>query len=112
MQCILEWNPDMAIGRQPRPQPERSGLSRRIWLLLYSEGGWWTSEEMVCRLHAGPVNTALQEMVTSGHIVRRKVERDERTVTEFGVTAQCKVPRGVLIMEIEAMLRLGLRGAA
>lgn len=89
-----------------------NGASKRIWLLLYKEGGWWTVAEV--RRHFGlpsgsnRLHVTLGEMA-SGGFLESKDEPDyqlERRV-RFGVTKRCKVPRGVKLEEIEALLAMG-----
>lgn len=82
------------------------GFAKRIWLLLYSEGGYWTGSEVDVRLRIGKnVYTALGEMVRSGFLSRKKGPNiDGEMVVQYGVTSACKLPRGVSVAEIEGML--------
>lgn len=94
------------------PKPEMSGLVKKVWLLLYSEGGRWSAAEIRRRLHlAGDIHAALREMVERGFIVRSITASPyAESKVQYGVVKTCKVPRGVVISEIEEMLTLGLKG--
>jgi hypothetical protein len=89
-------------------RPEMAGLVKRVWLLLYSEGGRWTEAEIRHRLHiASGIHTALREMVERGFLVRSKVENiDGESSVQYGVGRKCKVPRGVVLEEIEQLLEM------
>lgn len=98
------------IGAPPaaRPSVDMAGLAKRVWLLLYSEGGWWTAEEIRRNLRMDrDIWSALGEMVRSGFLARNRGNNiDGELVVKYGVTAKCKVPRGVVISEIEQLLQL------
>lgn len=85
------------------------GLVKRIWMLLYAEGGRWTEAEIRKSLRlAADAHTCLREMVDRGFIVRhRLVNIDGEKSTKYAVTKACKFPRGVSIEEVEQLLKLG-----
>ena len=91
-----------------------NGVSKRIWLLLYAEGGRWSVAEIRRTLvlegrTGGALPQTLDYMRTSGFLEAwdepdHQLERRLR----FGVTKRCKVPRGVKLEEIEATLTMGM----
>lgn len=98
-------------GLQPAQQPTMKGLRKRVWLLLYTEGGTWTSAEIKQRLAivARNVPSILGEMCRDGFLVRRRVTTlDGEEVVKYGVAGTCGIPRGVALEEIEQLLRLAL----
>lgn len=95
--------------RQPDPRAaEANGTAKRVWLLLYTEGGLWTAEEIGKRLQiARPLWNALGEMVRGRFLVRhRGTSIDGDLIVKFAVTRKCKVPRGVVVEEIEELLQM------
>lgn len=101
----------LSAAAPPMPKAEMVGLVKRVWLLLYSEGGRWSAAEVRRRLHlSGDIHAALREMVERGFIVRTvTVNPDAESRVQYGVEKRCKVPRGVVISEIEEMLTMGLK---
>jgi hypothetical protein len=93
------------------PKQEMLGLVKRVWLLLYAEGGRWSAAEIRKRLHlSGDIHAALREMVERGFIVRTVTASPyAESRVQYGVERRCKVPRGVAIAEIEETLAMGLR---
>lgn len=92
----------------PGPTPARFGLTKRIWLLLYAEGGRWTSAEIRDRLHVqGNLWSPLREMVQYRLLVRADVETPEGLVIKYGVGKGCKVPRDVTVDEMWDVLQIG-----
>lgn len=92
-------------------------VSKRAWLLLYSEGGWWTAAEIRDHLHlpdgSNMLNVILGQMVAAGFLESKKEPDHQLEVRlRFGVTRRCKVPRGVVLEEIEATLALAQPKAA
>lgn len=90
-----------------------TGLTKRIWMVLYSEGGRWTSAEIADRLrYSGTsIYTTLREMVDRKLVVR--IDGDNvhgENVIQYAVTKACKVPRDVGLDEIEELLQLGAVG--
>lgn len=97
-----------SIARTKPPRPSAmSGLVKRVWLLLYAEGGRWNAAEIKARLHVpGEIHTTLREMAERGFLIRGKLcDIDGECSMRYGVTSKCKVPRGVAIEEIQAALR-------
>lgn len=98
---------------QPAATVARKGLTKRIWLLLYSEGGRWTSAELVDRLHVcGGRNrrrlfSTLREMALYRLVVRADVQTPEGIVIKYGVGKGCKVPRDVTVDEMWEVLQIG-----
>jgi hypothetical protein len=88
-----------------------SGAVKRIWLLLYAEGGRWNAAEIREKLRlTGEIHTALREMVERGFLVRGKTcNLDGECSIKYWVTKKCKVPRGVAIEEIEFTLTMGMQ---
>jgi hypothetical protein len=102
------------VGMPPVTQPQRvemAGWAKRIWLLLYCEGGLWTSAEIRTQLKVGSaVTTTLGEMVRENFLVRNRARTvDGDLAVKYSVSNKCKVPRGVVIEEIEALLQLAVR---
>ena len=107
MQLALE--PSMvSVSRRLSRQPDsrNNGTARRIWLLLYAEGGYWTSEEIGRRLMiARPLWNSLGEMVRGGFLSAQRVTNiDGESAVKYGVTRPCKVPRGVTVDELWEVL--------
>lgn len=94
-----------------------NGVSKRIWLLLYAEGGWWTVAEIRAHLKLAAGSNVLHMILkgmSAAGFLDSKDEPDhqlERRV-RYGVTKKCKVPRGVKLEEIEASLAGGELKAA
>jgi hypothetical protein len=88
-----------------------SGLVKRVWLLLYTEGGRWTAAEIRHRLHlqtAVSIHATLRDMVETGFLSRsRTTNIDGETPVQYGVTRGCKVPRGVTVDEMWDVLQMG-----
>lgn len=103
-----------AAAAIPQAQPARrdlTGLVKRVWLLLYSEGGRWTALELCDRLRikGREIHPTLREMVDTGFLLRHPfTDEDGRVSAKFSVTDECKVPRGVLIKEIQAVLLMAV----
>lgn len=99
-------------ARQPDPRPQAVGPIKRIWLLLYSEGGWWGGAEILDRLRMTPGQRRLvYEMVVGGFLQRRLHTTPEgEEVVQYGVTRMCKVPRGVTIAEMWSILQITAQG--
>lgn len=97
---------DFAAVAASRPHPEIS-LVKRIWLLLYAEGGRWTSSEIGDRLrYSGTsIYTTLREMFERNQVVRidgANVYGDN--VIQYAVTRACLVPRGVAVIELQEVI--------
>ncbi|HEX7891454.1 MAG TPA: hypothetical protein VF522_19035 [Ramlibacter sp.] len=111
MQLALGLCPMSSIARQPSRQPDpRQALRKRVWLLLYAEGGWWTAEEIQRHLHMdSPIWNALAEMVRDGFLVRkRETTVDQELSVRYGVGAKCKFPRGLIVDEVQQLLMLAV----
>lgn len=82
-----------------------TGVTKRIWLMLCGEGGFWSAAEIRGKLViTGAINTVLRDMVEYGCIVQKKHRnRDGEMVIQYGVVRKCKVPRGVTWQEIEEL---------
>lgn len=81
-------------------------LVKRIWLLLCAEGGRWdVSEirrELALSLNHQHVLNRMGEMARRGFVIcYRSKDIDGKAFLHYGVTKQCKVPRGVMWGEIE-----------
>lgn len=106
-----EWNAMSAISRQPSRPPTAgssyNGTTKRVWMLLYKEGGRWTSEEI--RTHPDirlPLATTLADMVRYGCLERfRSRNIDGELTVTFAVTKKCRVARGVTIDEMWQVLQ-------
>lgn len=99
-----------ALHRPPAPQVMK-GVRKRVWLLLYTEGGMWTAAEIGQRLGlaAKKLHSMLGEMVRDQFLTRKRRETvDGDRVVEFGVSGSCSIPRGVTPDEIEALLRMAV----
>jgi DNA-binding HxlR family transcriptional regulator len=83
------------------------GTTRAVWLFLLRQGGRWSCAELAYAL-AGQshhsIEQALTRMSADGFIKRfdKKVKGDRVT---FGVTRECKVPRGI---PLTALLEVGV----
>lgn len=82
---------------------ERTGIAQRIWLLMLKEGGRWSSVEIADKLgdHTLMVSQNVASMVDFGS-VRRYEKATPADRVRFGVTADCRIPRGVSISDILA----------
>lgn len=90
------------------PKRDLTGLSKRLWLLLYAEGGRWTADEIGKRLHISqPLWSCLGEMSRGAFLERfRSHNVDGELVVSFAVTKRCKVPRGVTVDEMWEVLQM------
>ena len=88
-----------------------TGQTKRIWMLLYSEGGLWTAAEIADRLRIrGGIYMTLREMVDRRLVSRQDGQDPEgERLIRYSVTRKCKVPREVEIEEIEELLMLAVR---
>jgi Uncharacterized membrane-associated protein/domain len=88
---------------------ETAGLVKRVWLLLYAEGGRWTEAEIRKRLHLPvEIHTALREMAERGFVDRKRIcNIDNECSVQYGVIRACKVPRGVTVEEMWEVLQIG-----
>lgn len=80
-----------------------TGLTKRVWLLLYAEGGLWTATEVGDKLGRA-LGATLRDMAESGFVARTRDETPEGPRVRYGVTKACRVPRGVAVEEIEQAL--------
>lgn len=105
-----EWAAVASVSRrQPDPRPAAmAGLVKRVWLLLYCEGGHWTASELSRRLQLEvQQRTCLTYMISRGFIVRgRSTDIDGKETVHYSVNRKCKFPRGVVIEEVEELLRM------
>lgn len=103
-----------AAAAIPQAQPQRrdlAGLNKRLWLLLFEEGGRWTAMELCerMRIKGREIHPTLREMAETGFLLRHPfIDEDGRSSAKFSVTDDCKVPRGVLIKEIQAVMLLAI----
>lgn len=110
----LDWAAMASIARQPSRQPDpardsrNNGTAKRVWLLLYSEGGRWTAEEIAEKLQiTRPLWTALGEMVRGDFLERFRAKNiDGELMVKFAVTRKCRVPRGVTLDEMWDVLQM------
>lgn len=89
----------------PADGPGWTGATKRVWIMLVAEGGFWSALEIRAKLllPAG-INSILRDMQEAGCILQRKRHTiDGETLVEYGVVRKCKVPRGVTWEEIEAL---------
>ena len=76
--------------------------TKAVWLHLLKQGGRWSCAELAYALanqsHHN-IEQALSRLSTDGFIRRydKKVKGDRVT---FGVTRECKVPRGVVLAQL------------
>lgn len=78
---------------------KRTGLVKRIWLHIGSEGGWWTISEVADALGTSreAVNRTMHGMTTrQGLLCKSKRGR----LAAFGVTPECKIPNGLTLKDI------------
>ena len=79
----------------------RTGTTKAAWLFLLREGGRWTAVDIADEL--GDSNQEVMQMIAamvSGGLVRRYEKQKPCAYLTYGVTAACKVPRGVTIAEL------------
>lgn len=98
-------------GFKPAKPAPITGLRKKVWLLLYTEGGWWTAAEIMRSLQmtASNFRSELGDMERSGHIVRKRGKNvDGENLVRFGVKSDCNIPRGVTPGDIEELLRLAV----
>lgn len=82
---------------------DRTGIAQRIWLLMLKEGGRWSAAEIADKLndHTLMVSQNVASMVEFGSVCRyEKTTAADRV--RFGITPDCKIPRGVSISDILA----------
>lgn len=93
--------------RQPAPRQD-SGLVKRVWLLLYAEGGTWTEKEIRVHLHrSDPIRATLTRLVDRGYLARNKrTNIDGESAVKYGVDRRCKVPQGVTVDELWEILQM------
>ena len=80
------------------------GFFRTAWLLI-AQGGWWTPREVLERI---PVSIDIQD----GHTLlwamanryRFLERRGERRRPEYAVTRDCRMPKGLTIGEVVAVV--------
>ncbi|HET8744300.1 MAG TPA: hypothetical protein VFM98_01755 [Ramlibacter sp.] len=97
------------VSRQRSRQPDpRLGLHKRVWLLLYAEGGMWTEAEIRAKLGlVAELHVALRGMHEGGFLVRKLfVSIDGEARMKYGVSSRCKFPRGLTVAEAEAAVAL------
>lgn len=87
--------------------PSIRGSIKRIWLLLYTEGGWWQIGEVRDRLRiAGYIKQTMKEMSENNFLVRRThTNIDCETSVQYAVKRGCGIPRGVTIDEMWEVLQ-------
>ena len=95
------WSP-------PMKPPQVASFTRTVWLLLAVEGGRWSSGEIYDKLRPAGwsrKNAAryIADMAYSGLLKRYPAANDESRVS-YGVTRDCKTPRGLEVKDFEAML--------
>jgi hypothetical protein len=78
----------------------RTGTAREAWLLLFKEGGRWTAKDMEQEM-GKDVHRNLGRLVDNGYAVKYGEGRNK---VSFGVTADCKVPIGVTVKELQQVL--------
>lgn len=106
-----DWNAMSAISRLPSRQPEAgssyNGTTKRVWMLLYSEGGRWTSEEIGKHPDISrPLKATLSDMVEYGCLERfRGTNIDGELSVKYAVTRKCKVARGVTVDDMWQVLQ-------
>lgn len=101
--------PGLALAMAPLQRPAMEGLVKRVWLLLYQEGGRWTEAEVRQKLRLpAEIHTALREMAERGFVERKRIcNIDQECSIKYGVVRTCKVPRGVTVDEMWEVLQMG-----
>lgn len=92
---------------EQRPRAETASLVKRAWLLLYVEGGRWEPAEIARRIRVAPrkVTWLLAEMVEREYTVRIDTTTPEgMPLAKYGVTSTCRVPRGVVVQELQELI--------
>lgn len=92
---------------EQRPRAETASLVKRAWLLLYAEGGRWEPAEIARRMRVAPrkVTWLLAEMVEREYTVRTDTVTPEGApLAKYGVTSACRVPRGVVVQELQELI--------
>lgn len=82
---------------------DQTGLTALVWLHLLKEGGRHATAEIATVVHSTSETLAvvLTRLTDAGSLCRyEKSEKGDRV--RYGVTAACKVPRGISIGEILA----------
>lgn len=88
---------------------EPNGVSQKLWLTLLKEGGRHSANEIakLANEHNGAsIYSVLSSMVDTQAL--RQYDKGDGRHIRFGVTASCRVPRGVTIGDI---LSCNLTGA-
>lgn len=95
-----------AMASLTPPPASLAPLVKRVWLLLYAEGARWTEAEIRKKLGTKEIHVVLRQMARRGYIGRAQVENiDGESSVQYGVTRSCKVPRGVTVDEMWAVLQ-------
>lgn len=80
--------------------------SRKAWLFLLSQGGWWTAQQVAaCNpdwptrfVSSAALSSALRNLASSGMLVRRMPVGGN--AHEYAVMPQCGVIQGVKLSEL------------
>lgn len=82
---------------------EQNGVSAKLWLALLKEGGRHSATEVATLIeesNSAGVHQLLASLVATRSL--RKFEKLPGGRVQFGVTAACRVPRGVTIADVLA----------
>lgn len=82
---------------------QHCGITKRLWLHMPHEGGYWDSRELCKAFEAAPgdMMDLLRRMRVQQQIAVRAVKRG-KVRHEYGVTPGCRIPLGVTLEEIGA----------
>lgn len=88
-----------------------STTTAQAWLAIAHGGGRWTAREVVDRLPGESERTVENTVFQMGARGFLKIyEKDDRNNrVRFGVTADCRVPRGITAWEVVEAMGLKLR---
>lgn len=78
-----------------------SEFNKHIWFWLFSEGGYWTAEEVARRIGYEPqkVFRGLQAMCRNGTVAKQRTTGTHKY--SYGVDGTCLVPKGMRLAEVQ-----------
>jgi hypothetical protein len=88
-----------------------STTTAQAWLLIAHGGGRWTTREVMDSLSCEPVRTVENTIFRMGQRGFVKVYAKDGTSSRmrFGVTGDCRIPRGVTAWEVTQAMGMQLR---
>lgn len=80
---------------------QKTGITKRIWLRMLAEGGYWTVPELAQALSVDKrIDGVLSQLAEKGFCQTRD-RTDRPNGTKYGVTPTCKIPPEVTLEELK-----------